>query len=43
MIYGDVKVQIIDYCDANNQERSFLIFHLNKLESNCLNNNRAQK
>ena len=43
--YDDIKVQIIDYCYANNQERreDFWIFNLNTLESNGLNNKRAQK
>ena len=43
--YDDIKVQITDYCDANDQERreDFLIFNLNTLEPNGLNNKRAQK
>ena len=43
--YGDIKVQITDYCDANDQERKgdFWIFHLNTLERNGLKNKRAQK
>ena len=43
--YDDIKVQIIDYCDANDQEcrEDFWIFNLNTLEPNGLNNKRAQK
>ena len=43
--YDDIKVQIIDYCDANDRERreDFWIFNLNTLEPNGLNNKRAQK
>ena len=43
--YDDIKVQIINYCDANDQERreDFWIFNLNTLEPNGLNNKRAQK
>ena len=43
--YDDIKVQIIDYRDANDQERreDFWIFNLNTLEPNGLNNKRAQK
>ena len=34
--HGDNKVQIIDYCDANDQgqRENFWNFHLNKLEPN---------
>ena len=43
--YDDIKVQIIDYCVANDQERreDFWIFSLNTIEPNGLNNKRAQK
>ena len=43
--YDDIKAQITDYCDANDQERreDFWIFNLNTLEPNGLNNKRAQK
>ena len=43
--YDDIKVQKIDYCDANDRERreDFWIFNLNTLEPNGLNNKRAQK
>ena len=41
--HGNIKVQIIDYCDANNQERhgEFWVFNLNTLEPK--NSERAQK
>ena len=43
--YDDIKVEIIDYCDPNDEERreDFWIFNLNTLEPNSLNNKRAQK
>ena len=43
--YDDIKVQIIDYCDANDRKRreNFLIFNLTTLEAIGLNNKRAQK
>ena len=43
--YDDIEVQIIDYCDANDQERreDFWIFNLTTLEANGLNKKRAQK
>ena len=43
--YDNIKVQIIDYCDANNRERreDFWIFNLTTLEANGVNNKRAQK
>ena len=43
--YDDIKEQIIDYCDANDQEHKegFWIFNLNTLQSNGLNNKHAQK
>ena len=43
--YDNIKVQMIDYCDANDQEpkEDFWIFNLNTLEPNGLNIKRAQK
>ena len=40
-----IKVKVIDYCDANYQKRQedFYIFHLNTLQPNRLNIKRAQK
>ena len=41
---GDIKVQIIDYCNANDQELrdNLWIFNLNTLEPDGLNNKRAR-
>ena len=43
--YDDIKVQIIDFSDANDRERreDFWICNLDSLEPNGLNNKRAQK
>ena len=43
--YDDIKVQTIDYCDTNHEERreDFCIFNLNTLDPNGLNNKRAQR
>ena len=43
--HKDIKVQIIDHCDLNDQEarEDFRIFHLDTLHSKGLNQKRALK
>ena len=43
--HEDIKVQTIDYCDANDQDRreGFWIFDFSTFEANDLNSERAQR